>query len=177
MKNLKALILGFITLIFSIYLLADILFSKRLLKETKGVLDHSMVDIETVIVQRSRSYTADTNKVAVLRFKLKNDKQLFEVKQRLEQIHDSRKELDAVNDGLKTSKNLNILLKKNLVFDDFKVQQINADGLIIYDNTENASNISFLIFFLSIASSIFFFGLYFWPDNEQRFNKRQIERK
>lgn len=68
-----------------------------------------------------------------------------------------------MNDGLKTSKNLNILLKKNLVFDDFKVQQINADGLIIYDNTENAGNIAFLIFFLSIASSIFFFAIYFWP--------------
>lgn len=149
--------------------MVDILFSKRSTKETNGALDHSMVDIETVIVQRSRSYTADTNKLAVLRFKLKNNRQIFEIKQRLEKIHDSRNELDAVNDGLKTSKNLSLSLKKNLIFNDFKVQQINADGLIIYDNTEDANNTSFLLFFLTIASSIFFFTIYFWPDNDNDF--------
>jgi hypothetical protein len=165
LKNLQSLILGFVTLIFAIYLLVDILFSRSSLKETNGILEHSMVDIETVIVPRNRSYTADTNKLAVLRFKLKNNKQLFEIRQRLERIHDSRNELDAVNDGLKTSKNLSLSLKKNLVFDDFKVQQINADGLIIYDHTEDANDSLFLLFFLSIASSILFFAIYFWPDD------------
>jgi len=177
LKNLRPLILGFVTLIFAIYLLVDILFSRGLLKKTSGILDHSIVDIETVIIPRSRSYTADTNKLAVLRFKLKNNRQSFEINQRLERIHDSRIELDAVNEALKTSKNLNLLLKKSLVLDDIKVYQINADGLIIYDNTEDANNASFLLFFLTIASSIFFFAIYFWPDNRQRFNKRQIKRK
>jgi hypothetical protein len=177
LKNLRALILGFVTLIFAIYLLVDILFSKSLLKETNGTLDHSMVDIETKIIQRSRSSMADTVKSALLRFKLKNNRQSFEINQRLERIHDSRNELDAVNEALKTSKNLHLLLKKSLLFDDVKVHQINADGLIIYDNTEDAGNTLFLLFFLTIASSVFFFALYFWPDNGQRFNKRQIKRK
>jgi hypothetical protein len=146
-----------------------------LLEVTYGTLDHSMVDIETVIVQRSRSYTADTNKLAVLRFKLKNNQQLFEIRQRLERIHDSRNELNAVNEALKTSKNLGLSLKKSPVSDDFIVHQINADGLIIYDHTEDANNSLFLLFFLSVASSIFFFALCFWPDNEQLFNKRQIK--
>jgi len=124
-----------------------------------------MVDIQTVIVQKSRSFTADTNKLAILRFKLKKNKQSFEINQRLEMVHNSRNELDAVNEALKTSKNLNLLLKKSLLSDDVKVHQISADGLIIYDNTEDANNTSFLLFFLTIASSIFFFALYFWPDN------------
>lgn len=124
-----------------------------------------MVDIQTVIVQKSRSFTADTNKLAILRFKLKKNKQSFEINQRLEMVHNSRNELDAVNEALKTSKNLNLVLKKSLLSDDVKVHQINADGLIIYDNTEDANNTSFLLFFLTIASSIFFFALYFWPDN------------
>lgn len=124
-----------------------------------------MVDIQTVIVQKSRSFTADTNKLAILRFKLKKNKQSFEINQRLEMVHNSRNELDAVNEALKTSKNLNLVLKKSFLSDDVKVHQINADGLIIYDNTEDANNTSFLLFFLTIASSIFFFALYFWPDN------------
>ena len=177
MKNLRPLILGFVTLTFAIYLLVDILFSRNLLKETNGILDYSTVDIETKIVQRSSSSIADTTKFAVLRFKLKNDGQSFEISQRLEMIHDSRNELDGVNDALKTSKNLNLLLKKTLLSDDVNVYQINADGLIIYDNTEDANNTSFFLFFLSIVSSIFFFALYFWPDNGPRFNKRQIKRK
>ncbi|WP_025144588.1 hypothetical protein [Pedobacter jeongneungensis] len=177
LKNLRPLILGFVTLTFAIYLLVDILFSRNLLKETNGILDYSTVDIETRIVQRSRSSIVDTTKFAVLRFKLKNDGQSFEISQRLEMIHDSRNELNGVNDALKTSKNLNLLLKKSLLSDDVNVYQINADGLIIYDNTEDANNTSFLLFFLSIVSSIFFFALYFWPDNGQRFNKRQIKRK
>lgn len=165
MKNFKSLILGLVTLIFAIYLLVDILFSRSLVKETNGTLDHSMVDIQTVIVQKSRSFTADTNKLAILRFKLKKNKQSFEINQRLEMVHNSRNELDAVNEALKTSKNLNLVLKKSFLSDDVKVHQINADGLIIYDNTEDANNTSFLLFFLTIASSIFFFALYFWPDN------------
>ncbi|WP_406825763.1 hypothetical protein [Pedobacter sp. KACC 23697] len=163
MKNLRALIPGFVTLIFSIYLLVDILFSRSLLKETNGILEHSMVDIETVIIPRSRSSEADTNKFSVLSFKLKNNRQSFKINQRLEKIHDSRNELDAVNEALKTSKNLSLLLKKSLLSDDVKVYQINSDGLIIYDNTEDAGNTSFLLFFFSIASSIFFFAIYFWP--------------
>lgn len=177
MKNFKPLVSGFVTLTFAIYLLADILFSSSLLKEMNGILDHSMVDIETKIVRRSRSFTDDTTKFAVLRFGLKNDGRLFEVTKRLEMVHDSRNELDAVNEALKNSKNLNLLLKKSLLSGDVKVYQINADGLIIYDNIEDASNTSFFLFFLTIASSIVFFAFYFLPDNGQRFNKRQITRK
>ncbi|WP_293308701.1 hypothetical protein [Pedobacter sp. UBA5917] len=162
MKNFPPLIFGFVTLIFSVYLLADILFSKSLLKETSGTIDHSIVDIETRVIKNSRSFNDETAKFAVLRFSLKNNRQLFEVTERLEMIHDSRNQMDMINDFLKSTQKTSLLLKKHLLSGDVDVYRISSGETIVYDRTEEASDSSFFIFFLSIAFSIFFFVHYFF---------------
>jgi hypothetical protein len=173
LKNLRSLILGLVTLIFSIYSLVDILFSKSLLKETNGTLGHSTVDIETIEPERGRSLMDETGKIAVLRFNLKNNKQLFKITQRLDMVHDSKNPMDGVNELLKTSKSLSLLLRKHVLSKEVSVYQINADGTVIYDRIEDANDASFLIFFLTIGASVLFFALHFSPIQSRRSSKKQ----
>ncbi|CAH0161266.1 hypothetical protein SRABI27_00790 [Pedobacter sp. Bi27] len=175
MKNLRPLILGLVTLIFSIYSLVDILFSKSLLKEIRGTLGYSKVDVEIIEPERGLSLMDETGKIAVLRFNLKNNKQLFKITQRLDIVHDSKNAMDDVNELLKTSKNLSLLLRKHVLSKEVSVYQINADGTVIYDRIEDANDASFLIFFLTVGASILFFTLYFLPVQSMLSSKKRVK--
>ncbi|RNL54212.1 hypothetical protein [Pedobacter jejuensis] len=161
MNFTKALFCGFFLLSLSIYILFhDLFFNANELIKIKSKLENSEVSTEIKKVPK-KYFGEDIYTYAVIRFKLKQVNQNFELLENITKLQSSENNMERLNSVLKDSEYISVFIRKSDLNNRFPdIYRIDADEYNAYNYEKKKSN-QFTLFFILVGSSSFFFVIHF----------------
>lgn len=152
---------GSTLLAFAIYILFhDLFFNETKLVKIKGKLENVSVFTQVKRVPR-RYFGEDIYNYVVLRFKLKQINQNFELNQNIDKIRSSDNDMERISSLLKNSEDISVSIRESDIKNLYpEIYRIDLEKYNAY-NHDNKEQNKFYLFFLLTGMSAFFFVLHF----------------